>query len=73
MFYVSNWCNKVMAGGKQFTTLEEGVKAATSTIKRSLSNARSHGNAVSVDVMEAIPGNHVTRAIVNLDLTVTYR
>lgn len=71
-FYVSSATGKQMAGGKSFATVEAAVEAAKSTIRRSLSNARAHGT-VAVDVVEAIPGNHTTRAVVTPDLTVEWR
>lgn len=71
-FYVANWCGDKMAGGKDFPTMEAAIKAAQSTIRRSLSSARAHGT-VGVDVMEVTPGRHITRAAVNPDLTVEVR
>ena len=71
-FYVSDWSGAKMAGGKDFATVEAAIEAAKSTIRRSLSNKRAHGTA-AVDVMEAIPGRHATRATVNPDLSVTGR
>jgi hypothetical protein len=71
-FYVINGVGAKMAGGKDFATLADAVKAAVSSTKRALSSARSHG-ASGFDVMEVIPGRHTCRAIVNLDLSVTYK
>ena len=71
-FYISSATGKKMAGGKDFASLEAAIEAGKSTIRRSLSNARAHGTG-AVDVMEAIPGRHTTRAIVNPDLSVTVR
>lgn len=73
MFYVSNWCGDKMAGGKTFETLEAATKAAVSSTRRSLSSARAHGYQTGFDVVEAIPGRHTVRAVVNLDLSVTHR
>lgn len=71
-FYISSATGKEMVGGKRFETLEAAIEAGKTTIRRSLGSKRAHGTA-AVDVVEAIPGRHTTRAIVNPDLSVTVR
>jgi hypothetical protein len=71
-FYISNWSGKEMAGGKRFATLEAAIEAGKTVMRRSLSNHRAHGTT-AVDVVEEIPGNHQTRAIITPELEVITR
>lgn len=73
-FYVSNYYGGELAGGKRFATLEEGIAAGLSAMRRSIARKRGAQNAsavVALDVVEEIPGRHTTRAIIEPDLTVT--
>lgn len=71
-YYVCDGYGNKMAGGKDFATIEAGIEAAKTVVRRRNSNKRAHGDT-AYDVVQAIPGRHRIRATVSPDLTVDLR
>lgn len=70
-FYVTAENGTRLAGGKEFSALEDAIQAAETSIKRTTARVKNTrcGGVVAIDVMEVIrPGYHRTRAIVGPEI-----